>query len=297
MPNDSIISTDQGTGRVAPPKKRSLYANWGPQAWIDMWMSNSMLVKKGMTVISHTFLPILRLSGDKEQINQDYQEIRSRREQTKLFDSPHEKWRKRYGNFVRECEWSLLELRKHYSQKQYEEIVIGTNVEIAKETSADFLKMMNSMSDKNKNKKAKASKDGSKKPSRWSTFLFETFNPAHWLTGPATITEFDPANGSTVTSPVTIEFGIAGYTVAAAGTYEADTGHHHLLIDTPLPALDQPIPSDANHKHFGKAQTSVSLELEPGEHTLQLLLGDGNHVPHSTVLISDPIVITVVTEL
>jgi hypothetical protein len=106
-----------------------------------------------------------------------------------------------------------------------------------------------------------------------------------------------PANGSTVTSPVTIEFGIAGYTVAAAGTYEADTGHHHLLIDTPLPALDQPIPSDANHKHFGKAQTSVSLELEPGEHTLQLLLGDGNHVPHSTAIISDPIVITVVTEL
>jgi hypothetical protein len=151
MPNDSIISTDQGTGRVAPPKKRSLYANWGPQAWIDMWMSNSMLVKKGMTVISHTFLPILRLSGDKQQINQGYQEIRSRREQTKLFDSPHEKWRKRYGNFVRECEWCLLELRKHYSQQQYEEIVIGTNVEIARETSADFLKMMNSMSDKNKN--------------------------------------------------------------------------------------------------------------------------------------------------
>ena len=198
MPNDTIISTDQGSGRVAPPKKLSIYANWGPQAWIDMWMSNSMLVKKGMTVISHTFLPILRLSGDKEQINQDYQEIRSRREETKLFDSPHEKWRKRYGNFVRECEWSLLELRKHYSQKQYEEIVIGTNVEIARETSADFLKMMNSMSDKNKNKKAKASKDGSKKPGRWSTFLFETFNPAHWLTGPATVTEFDPANGITV---------------------------------------------------------------------------------------------------
>jgi len=198
MTNDSIISTDRRNGRVTPLKKRSVYANWGPQAWIDMWMSNSMLVKKGMTVISHTFLPILRLSGDKEQIDRDYQQIRARREIVKLFDSPHEKWRKRYGNFVRECEWCLLELRKHYSQKQYEEIVIGTNVEIAKETSADFLNMMNSMSDKNKNKKAKTSKDGSKKPGRWSTFLFETFNPAHWLTGPATITEFDPANGITV---------------------------------------------------------------------------------------------------
>jgi hypothetical protein len=106
-----------------------------------------------------------------------------------------------------------------------------------------------------------------------------------------------PANGSIVTSPVVLRFGIAGYTLAAAGTYEANTGHHHLIIDTPLPALDQPIPSDANHRHFGNAQKSARLELEPGEHTLQLLLGDGNHVPHSTAIISDPIVITVVTEL
>ena len=103
-----------------------------------------------------------------------------------------------------------------------------------------------------------------------------------------------PANGSTVTSPVTVEFGVEGYTLAPAGTYEELTGHHHLLINTPLPPLDSPIPSDENHLHFGKAQTSAEIELEPGEHTLQLLLGDGNHVPHSTALISDPIVITVV---
>lgn len=199
MSIDNIISSAGGTGRVPAIKKRGIYANWGPQAWIDMWMSNSMLVKKGMNIISHTYLPILRLTAeDPQQINRDYQQIRLRREHVNLLDSPHEKWRKRYGNFVRECEWSLLELRKYYSQKQYEEIVIGTNVEIAKETSADFLKMMNSMSDKNKGKKTKISKNGSTKPSRFSTFMFETFNPAHWLTGPATITEFDPANGLTV---------------------------------------------------------------------------------------------------
>lgn len=105
-----------------------------------------------------------------------------------------------------------------------------------------------------------------------------------------------PENGATVTSPVTLEFGIEGFAVAPAGTYEEGTGHHHLLIDTELPPLDAPIPADDNHVHFGKGQTSTTLELAPGEHTLQLLLGDGNHVPHSTALISDPIVITVVEE-
>ena len=153
MSNDSVISSDQRSGRVAGVKKPGLYYNWGPQAWIDMWMSNSMLVKKAMPIISHTFVPILRLSGDKTQIDRDYQEIKSRRESIRLLDSPREKWRKRYGNFVREAEWALLELRKYYSQKQYEEIVIGTSVALSHENSSDFLKMMNSMGEKNKNKK------------------------------------------------------------------------------------------------------------------------------------------------
>ena len=155
MSDDNLISSDGGSGRVTVPRKIGVYYNWGPQAWIDMWMSNSMLVKKAMPIISHTFVPILRLSGDREQVDRDYVQIKSRREIIHRFDSPREKWRKRYGNFVREVEWALLELRKHFSQKQYEEIVIGTSVSLSHETSGDFLKMMNSMSDKNKNKKTK----------------------------------------------------------------------------------------------------------------------------------------------
>lgn len=199
MSDEAVITSDQRTGRVTAPQQLGFYANWGPQAWIDMWMSNSMLVKKAMPIVSHTFVPILRLSGDKEQVDRDYDNIKSRREVLHWLNSPREKWRKRYGNFVREAEWALLELRKHYNQKQYEDIVIGTSVALSHETSADFLKMMNSMSEKNKNKKVKPAKNGgSTKPSRWSTFMFATFNPAHWLTGPASITEYDPANGLTV---------------------------------------------------------------------------------------------------
>ena len=88
----------------------------------------------------HQRVPSLRLL--KEQVDRDYAEINSRREVIRLLESPREKWRKRYGNFVREAEWALLELRKYYSQKQYEEIVIGTSVALSHETSGDFLKMM-----------------------------------------------------------------------------------------------------------------------------------------------------------
>ena len=102
-----------------------------------------------------------------------------------------------------------------------------------------------------------------------------------------------PKSGDVCVSPVTVEFGIDDFLLAPAGTFDPGTGHHHLLVDTELPALDQPIPSDANHLHFGKAQTETTLELAPGTHTLQLVLGDGAHVPHDAALISERITITV----
>ena len=196
MTENTLIATDR-QARPEPKKLGGFLYHWGPQAWIDMWMSDKMLVKKASLMVSHTFLPILRLScDDREQLEQDYQAIRARRETISLFESPREKWRKRYGNFVREVEWSLLELRKYYSQAQYEDIVIGNCVASSHETSSDFLEMMNSMSDKNKKKKPR--KSGSSEPSRFSKLMFEMFNPAGWLTGPATISEFDPGNGRTV---------------------------------------------------------------------------------------------------
>ena len=103
-----------------------------------------------------------------------------------------------------------------------------------------------------------------------------------------------PAHGEVVSSPVLVRFGLRGMGVAPAGTDRANTGHHHLLIDVDeLPALDQPVPSDANHRHFGKGQTEVELTLEPGEHTLQLLLGDFAHIPHNPPVLSEKITITV----
>ena len=102
-----------------------------------------------------------------------------------------------------------------------------------------------------------------------------------------------PEDGATVTNPINIEFGSNGMSVVPAGVDEPHSGHHHLLIDTQLPRLDQPIPADANHIHFGDGSTSTQITLEPGEHTLLLLLGDHLHVPHDPAVTSATITITV----
>lgn len=105
-----------------------------------------------------------------------------------------------------------------------------------------------------------------------------------------------PNDGEAVTSPVTVRFGLEGMGVAPAGIDKDMTGHHHLLIDVDesnMPALDMPLPTSDHVVHFGGGQTEVEIELEPGEHTLQLLLGDHRHVPHDPAVVSEKITITV----
>lgn len=105
-----------------------------------------------------------------------------------------------------------------------------------------------------------------------------------------------PDDGETVSSPVTVRFGLEGMGVAPAGMDQDQTGHHHLLIDVDesnMPAMDRPLPTTDQVVHFGGGQTEVSVDLEPGEHTLQLLLGDYRHVPHDPAVKSEKITITV----
>ncbi len=180
---------------IAPEKRGGFIYNWGPQAWIDMVMSYSMLVKKAGPLIPYTFLPILRMATDPERIDREWKEIKLRREKVHLFDSPRERWRKNYGNFVRDVEWALLELRQQFSQEQYEQIVVGTSVALAHENSSGFLEMMDGMAD-TKPPKKEAPSDGPRKPGGIQKLMFDMFNPAGFLTGPAEITEFDPANGT-----------------------------------------------------------------------------------------------------
>ena len=103
----------------------------------------------------------------------------------------------------------------------------------------------------------------------------------------------DLADGATIPAKTTLYFGLRNMGVAPAGSDRENSGHHHLLIDTDLPPLDQPIPSDFNHLHFGAGQTEAEITLRPGEHTLQLLMGDKDHVPHSPPVMSPRIKVRV----
>jgi hypothetical protein len=103
-----------------------------------------------------------------------------------------------------------------------------------------------------------------------------------------------PANGAKVKSPFVVRFGLKGMGIAPAGVKFDNTGHHHLLIDTDPPAdLNAPLPASDKVVHFGKGQTETTLTLPAGKHTLQLLLGDMNHIPHNPPVMSKKITITV----
>lgn len=102
-------------------------------------------------------------------------------------------------------------------------------------------------------------------------------------------------DGDSVTSPVHIAFGITGMDIAPAGTVKPGTGHYHLLIDAELTPeeMDLPIPADETHLHYGKGQTEADIDLAPGPHTLQIIMGDANHMPHKPPVVSKRITVTV----
>jgi Domain of unknown function (DUF4399) len=100
-------------------------------------------------------------------------------------------------------------------------------------------------------------------------------------------------DGDTISPKTTIHFGLRGMGVAPAGSDRMNSGHHHLIIDAPTPPLNVEIPNDSQHLHFGAGQTETDLVLAPGEHTLQLVLGDKNHVPHNPPVVSERIKVKV----
>ena len=102
-----------------------------------------------------------------------------------------------------------------------------------------------------------------------------------------------PSDGAVLKNPVRVVFGLKGMGVAPAGVDKENTGHHHLLIDTDLANPKLPIPADERHKHFGAGQTETVIELPPGQHTLQLVLGNYLHIPHDPPVCSEKITVTV----
>ena len=102
-----------------------------------------------------------------------------------------------------------------------------------------------------------------------------------------------PKDGDVINGSVHVVMGLSGMGVAPAGVQMENTGHHHLIINAPTPASGEPIGKDENHRHFGGGQTETTIDLPPGKHTLQLVLGDFAHRPHDPAVVSEVIRITV----
>lgn len=122
-----------------------------------------------------------------------------------------------------------------------------------------------------------------------STAMARTAAPAN-----AEVYVIWPADGTTIHGgKFWVRMGLRNMGVAPKGTDIPNTGHHHILIDTALPSMEEPIPSDRNHLHFGAGETEARIELPPGKHTLQLLLGDKDHAPHNPPVYSKKITVIV----
>jgi len=103
-----------------------------------------------------------------------------------------------------------------------------------------------------------------------------------------------PANGDVVSNPVQLKFDAEKIPVAAVGVNKHRSGHFILLIDHDHPtSWDEVIAMDDQHVHYVNGETEAEIVLTPGEHTLQLVLGDDEHVPWDEQLVSARVTITV----
>ena len=100
------------------------------------------------------------------------------------------------------------------------------------------------------------------------------------------------ANGAVVDSPFVLKFGLSMRGIVPAGKTAGRAGHHHLLVDQPLPLdFSKPLPFTEKYVHFGKGQMETVLDLKPGTYTLNLLLADQGHIPY--FVFSKPVQVTV----
>jgi len=103
-----------------------------------------------------------------------------------------------------------------------------------------------------------------------------------------------PQNGAVIKGGFWCRFGLRNMGVTHAGDSFPNSGHHHLLIDVSEPLNPkEPIPQDKSHLHFGAGQTEARIELPPGKHTLQLVLGDAEHYPFNPPVVSEKITVTI----
>lgn len=181
------------------PPGGGLYYNWGIQAFTNLFLGKAA-VKRLSKLIPHTLVPIIKLcSGNSETIDEAYNIILGYRESGKFFESPQEKYRKIYGNFVRELEWSCFELRKYFTKRAYEDLIINSTAIYINEVLGPFIKLLNNMMLMSRKHSGKLPDFVIKIMTVMTKFWFEhVMNITGWLVGDVKITEFDFKEGTMV---------------------------------------------------------------------------------------------------
>ena len=102
-------------------------------------------------------------------------------------------------------------------------------------------------------------------------------------------------DGESRVSPFVLRFGLSMRGIVPAGKTAGRAGHHHLLINQPLPLdFKKPLPFTDQYIHFGKGQMETVINLKPGTYTLNLLLADQGHIPY--FVFSRPLKLTITAQ-
>jgi hypothetical protein len=174
---------------LEPKPEKRFFHDWGLQCWAD-WIIGSAAIKRLRFLVPHTLVPIIKLCAeDREVVEATYRKVIALNETSRFFDSPREKHRINYGNYVRAIEWCCFELRKYFTKRAYEDLVINS--------SADFVNnILGSVISKMQESMIKWKRMGNKKPSRmtelnnkimnkYTAWFFENvLNISGWLGGP-----------------------------------------------------------------------------------------------------------------
>jgi len=212
LPTQPISPRQVGT-LSAPSGPEGFRHRFGLQAFIDMFMAKRMIADRGELTVKMTFLPMIRLAAeDPEAIEREYLDFHARNERVRFWDSPRERWRKYYGNFVREAEWALLKLRDQFTPAQYEEVVVGTLAALSRIDSGREIEFMNGRIQRGREGRARRNDipgeqgvstddQGSPKRSHLSEIVMKVIDPgrfAGFLVGESEITQLDEQAGEAV---------------------------------------------------------------------------------------------------
>ncbi len=183
---------------LEPIPRNSLYSNWGHRAFFN-YLLGKAAVKRLYPLVPHTFVPIIKLCSDnKEDVDAAYKRIKEMHEKGKFFESPREKYRKIYGNYIREIEWSCRQLRKYFTKRAFEDLIIDSTLLYIKEVMGKYIVKMNKMMlhgitlEILQKKPDKRDEFLSKILTRIMNFnLKYVFNVAGWLIGDVEVPEYN----------------------------------------------------------------------------------------------------------